>query len=740
MGKDKEYIQPMGIDNFRINHDLIVESDNLLKKLAIKLTDKFSLTLSPNSKKAVIASARQLCKQADNLLASNHDISTYQKVVELLSKACDVLVDIKNETELFSICTDDLTIASTHLKQRMREQAKLFVSYADDLSKHKDWQSAINNYYVAIDNYTKIGEMEKVEELKSKIYKCECMIHFEKAQELYLLAEEYMLHENYDKAINCISKAKDYYSWSNKKEYIPNCEKLMDKCVKDKKEMIDRCNKEATKHYNIAHVALNEKDYDGAIDLLKQAKAKFLKAGNSKSVSDCELKISICQDLQTANDLYLKSIKLIKQENYVEALKNLKKAKKIYTDNDFNTDSSNCAKLIEQCNDSIKQCEIKAYELYKKAQKHFLQNEIASAVNYVKEAKTYYQKIDLSGKIDECNSLLNNCARATTANNLVSDAKLEIKNENYLDALSLINQAKQIYQNIGLSDVANDLTALTNNVELAKRACIEKANKFYNTAITEYNHNNYINAIDWLKYAYTLYKQVGDNQSLEKCSNFINACNCLIDATELFDSAKDDYNNRQYNSAIEKLNKAKYTFSNYKSDKLKETEELISKCNKKINHNFACEQYNKGLKYAEDRGYNYYSNLESAIELFETAEKYFNYAGSERDAEDCRKRIKECKDEIDYIEEQERKEQEEREREEEERENYRIGEDKFNYGVSYYRQGDYSMAKFYFEEAESYGYDEDSCRQYIDDCNEDENEQDDDDDIYLDDDIDPSDD
>jgi len=137
MGKDKEFIQPMGIDNFRINHDLIVESDNLFKKLAIRLTDKFSLALSPNSKKAVIASARKLCKQADNLLATSHDISTYQKVVELLSTACDVLVDIKDETELYSICTDDLTIASTHLKQRMREQAELFTSSADDLMKRK---------------------------------------------------------------------------------------------------------------------------------------------------------------------------------------------------------------------------------------------------------------------------------------------------------------------------------------------------------------------------------------------------------------------------------------------------------------------------------------------------------------------------------------------------------------------------------------------------------------------------
>lgn len=715
----------VNINDFRINRILLVEADNLIKRLSIRLMGKLKSAFSPNSKGAIVSNARKYCKQANQILERDnpHTMKTFADVLKLLKQGIDEFKKVQDEyVDLLNTCINDYNTALDFYLVRVEEEAKYYENMANNQYYYKNWYQA-KSYYETSANYYRIANLQsKQNENLTKANQCQLNIYYDTAESWYRKAESCRKNEDFNTAISNLQEAKAWYQKANKKQFVEMCNKYVETYRAEKAKMIERCNAEGLKLYNagVAHYSeinciLAKEDFNKAI-------VQYRKAENYDKVSRCENYIRNCEIVYQAIVDFREANKLLENKKPAEAMKKALGSKKVMSERCFINQVSKINDFITKCQQSINELNQHATELLKTGKASFYSGETVKAKQCFEQAKLSFANAGNADEIKNCEQWLSNCSKAFEANSYYNDALANKKSENFNTAISLFIKAKGFYSYLGLDNDVADCNEKIKSCEQCIANCKAEGNRIYNYAYQMFVKNDINACVNNCNAAKTYYRKAGDDAGINDCDWLLQQCNVayganrnynnaldakaqenFIQAENLFAQAKQvyanigitsfvtycenniqecrnlratytEYGNNEYDKGMQNY-RSKY-FNDAKNNFIKAKDYFeksgnqtgINNCNDMINKcgevAIANTTYNTGLEYDEN------GNYEEAIKCFNKARKVYESYGLSRDVKDCDELIKKC----------------------ENAEEYNLGIDDYHEGVDYENNGQYSEA------------------------------------------------
>jgi len=205
-----------------------------------------------------------------------------------------------------------------------------------------------------------------------------------------------------------------------------------------------------------------------------------------------------------------------------------------------------------------------ANEYFEKAWESYEKDWLDNATRYAEKAKALYTELDFDEGIVNCDLLLKKIERRReeirqsekkVADEYLFKAQFNYDSRNYDDAGLYAGKAKEIYIKIDEQDKVLDCNSL-----IMKARKYINATGLYNKAKQHLELNQHENSSQYAKRAKELYLELIDGDMVAKCDRIINIAEKYPMAEEFYQKAEEFYNEKKYDEAIEYVRKARIVY------------------------------------------------------------------------------------------------------------------------------------------------------------------------------------
>ena len=359
----------------------------------------------------------------------------------------------------------------------------------------------------------------------------------------YALADMCLTLENYTEGIEYIDKLLNKLD-KNSNEY-KKCEQFKADYLK-RKENADkerRANR-AKSLYEEAIRYKNSSEYGKAKNSIKQAIELEPDNKNYETLLQ-EIQKSYKEEKAKFEELYNKAINLKEEGRYQKSLNIVEEAYRIAKKQDIST--ANLDKLNKELSSIFKDLK-NAEEKYNTAMKLYKNKEFSNAVFNMERAISLAPNNDLyQNKLAEIKNEWDK--QKTRAEELFFEAKSHLQNNDFSKALSSINSALNMIIDNRYTELKSDIERQQKQVQNEKDSekLYKEAEKLYNS-----NNINYERIIELLESANKKYSKAKYQDFLKSIKTERNT----IQAEKLYEKAKKDFENKNYEPAISSINEA----------------------------------------------------------------------------------------------------------------------------------------------------------------------------------------
>lgn len=296
-------------------------------------------------------------------------------------------------------------------------------------------------------------------------------------------------------------------------------------------------NQSAYKYYEEAKSYYLADNCDDALDLAKKAQKIFIEINNTEGTLRCDSIILHCEGEQAKKELadsyYSEAERYFQEENYKDSRIYAQRAMEIYDELGYNSGIIKCDQFILKI--ERREYEIKlenAEKYYNEAYWYYTKDDYRNSTLYLEKAKETYTELNNSKGITDCDFLFTEIEKKEkkkAADNFYSLAQRGYKLNEYKDALSSLEQALEIYQELNLSEEIFKCNLLKNLTESHI-----KANEYYSLADEFYKSEKYENATYHAKEARKIYMELEDYNRVVVCDALLSDIDKKIQERQIF--------------------------------------------------------------------------------------------------------------------------------------------------------------------------------------------------------------
>ncbi|MHA1264610.1 MAG: hypothetical protein ACTSRS_05165 [Candidatus Helarchaeota archaeon] len=391
---------------------------------------------------------------------------SYDAAIKEYKIAIDLAKKIKDNELLKSINTRIRKCAELIVTEKIEG----YINTADQLIQQENYAEAKENYLKALELEEKLGEKDIIEDLKRKIADCDTIPIKKKLKEASSKAEKQFKVEKFDEALRYYQEAASYASQLQDSEAQRFFEQKIKECqTAPLRQQIQELISSGDEKFQA-------QEFDQAANIYRNALTPAKELGDKDVIKNLEDKIAQCETgeaniklqniLQTANDsLSAKDYSAAKQK-FQEAISIAKQIGKSDT--------------IKQCEVRIKECDTrsKLETTLQNAESNFQSKNLEMALNLYKDALKYAESVNDSEKIALANSKIADIQKAILQQNLtemVGKADVLLAEQKYEDALTKLEQAKQIATQLNDSNQINEIDSKIAETQTAIQKAKEAA-------------------------------------------------------------------------------------------------------------------------------------------------------------------------------------------------------------------------------------------------------------------------
>jgi len=202
-----------------------------------------------------------------------------------------------------------------------------------------------------------------------------------------------------------------------------------------------------------------------------------------------------------------------------------------------------------------------AEEYFSKAQELYGEDMLSNATYYAESAREIYDELGLIRGVMDCDLLLANIdnrwdeimeSEIKAANKYLIDAKVNYDMENYEDAMSYAEKAKEVYLKVSDQDKIDECDSIIH--ESGKRI---DAKSMYDKAMEHFEAGEYVNSSQYAEDAKEVYLEIGDEGMVKVCERLIDSSDKYVRAEESYQKAKESYDGGDYDNAEEYAKEAR---------------------------------------------------------------------------------------------------------------------------------------------------------------------------------------
>jgi len=263
----------------------------------------------------------------------------------------------------------------------------------------------------------------------------------------------------------------------------------------------------------------------------------FTEINNTNGMLDCEVIQLQCAGDETSKELadeyYDLAQKYFQDKNYEDARAYAEKAMQIFSDVGYSYGVTwLCGKLLQEIDTAEFKVKVEsADKLYSQALWYYTTGELHNSTLSLEKAKRTYQEINYSNGLENCESLFKEIEtkqKKETANELSELAKRKYTELEYKDAITSLDQALQVYQEINATNETIELTALKN---LAQKHI--DAEECYALAEGNYKTGQYENATYYANQSKNTYLELEEYQRAAVSDQLISDSQAKIKEREM---------------------------------------------------------------------------------------------------------------------------------------------------------------------------------------------------------------
>lgn len=271
------------------------------------------------------------------------------------------------------------------------------------------------------------------------------------------------------------------------------------------------------KYLNMAYQYYINEDCLSAGAPVEKAMEIFTGINNTVGMLDCEVIQIYCAnktaDKELADEYYALAQKYFQDKNYEDARAYANKAMDIYSDVGYTYGVTwLCGKLLQEIDTEEFQVKVDtADKLYSQAFWYYTTGELHNSSIFLEKAKRTYLEINYTKGLENCESLYNDIEtkqKKGTADELADLARTKYAELEYKDAITSLDQALEIYQEINATNQTAELTAL--------KALAQKhidAEECYALAEGNYKAGQYENATYYANQSKSIYTELEEYRS-----------------------------------------------------------------------------------------------------------------------------------------------------------------------------------------------------------------------------------
>ena len=356
--------------------------------------------------------------------------------------------------------------------------------------------------------------------------------HFEKARDLLLVngisqSKGAMIFDKdekeFEKMFNYGTATRKLFNYFDFFEPPADSKELAQKCTAQVKILYG---KKGLSLYNQAMRNYNNKDYQTALNLFKQAKSNYSKGGCSKDVKDCDNMIRESHK-GIAYSYFKKGRDCYDNKKYSQAIDHFKNAVQEYEAGEFYNDVKNCKDWINSTYKKLGNIK------FNEAVDLFNEKKYEKAIDQFKDAAEVYKAGGFSNDAKDCQDWVNS-AYKKLGNTKFNEAVDLFDEEKYEDAIDRYNEAYKIYGYYGDRD---NQKSCKYNIDFCYKAI--DADDYYDSAIDLYNeasreessereYDKYTQALNYFEKAKDLYSACGKQYKVSQCYKDIEDCRQAI--------------------------------------------------------------------------------------------------------------------------------------------------------------------------------------------------------------------
>jgi len=283
-------------------------------------------------------------------------------------------------------------------------------------------------------------------------------------------------------------------------------------------------NEKAEEYYNLAFGYYMSREFDELIEYATLARELFVGLKDTKGVIRCDKLLLWGENVTVSDrkglaDEYLgKAQELYGRDMLRNATYYAESAREIYKEMNLLRGVMDCDLLlanIENRWNELMQEEIKAAEQYLiKAKVSYDSENYKDAVSYAERAKEAYLRVDDQNKTDECDSIIQGSEDRINADSVYNEAKKHFEAGDYMNSSRYAKNGKELYLDIGDEERIKECERMIDS-----SAQHISADESYQRARESYEKGEYNKAEEHAKKARELYARLGDNQGIEKCDS-----------------------------------------------------------------------------------------------------------------------------------------------------------------------------------------------------------------------------
>ncbi|MFH1055887.1 MAG: FG-GAP-like repeat-containing protein [Candidatus Altiarchaeota archaeon] len=295
---------------------------------------------------------------------------------------------------------------------------------------------------------------------------------------------------------------------------------------------------------------------------------------NDTTSKENALKINESSVLQvTAAALYKEAQEAYTSGDYQTSKEKAIEAEKLYSKIKDENRTNQALTLVNKAIDQID-----AEYFYQRALGYYRSENYLEGIVYSKKALDIYLQLKDTTNINKAEKLFNNTEEYPKANKNYEEAIRQYEKQNYNQAATAAQQAKNSYEKVGDKSRVTSIESIISKInrEIEKIEHKAKGDEYYDRANSKLNTTNYPGCIEDATTSQTLYANATDTQGETKARNLITLCEIGVEAQKHYAKANELYTNQQYEAAKDYAEKARKLYRGIdQTDAALQTTDLI---------------------------------------------------------------------------------------------------------------------------------------------------------------------